>query len=80
MTKIKSKMQTRRATYAIDGLTEYVLRLPIGATYYDFQFTDGMLSGYGIRPATLTLSDPIAMRSLEASRQYRNGLIRKLDS
>ncbi len=73
------KKPTLPVTFAIDGLTEYILRLPIGATHYDFQFTGGMLSGYGIRPATLTLQDPIAIRTLLASRQYRNGLIRKLE-
>ena len=65
-------------TYAIDGLTEYMLRIPVGINQLELHFSGGLLSGYGVRPATLTLSDPIQIRYLENSRQFRNGLIRKL--
>ncbi|MBD5294753.1 MAG: hypothetical protein HDS25_00315 [Bacteroides sp.] len=64
-------------TYAIDGLTEYLLRIPVANTHIEFHFTGGLLSGYGVRPATLTLDDPVSMRYLEASPAFRKGLIRK---
>lgn len=77
MPKIKNK-NIQTATYAVDGMTEYVLRIPVANTHVDLNFTGGLFSGYGVRPATLTLDDPIKIRLLESTQQFRSGFIRKL--
>lgn len=64
--------------YAIDGLTEYLLRVPVGATSVEFHFDGGMLSGYGVRPATLCVNDPLGCRIIESTPQFRSGKIRIL--
>lgn len=78
MSKSNKNSTEVSATYAIDGLTEYLLRIPVANTHIEFHFTGGLLSGYGVRPATLTLSDPIKIRYLESSAAFRKKLIRRL--
>lgn len=65
-------------TYAIFGMMEYVLSLPVGASHFPVHFTGGRLSGYGIRPATFSTEDILMQGMIEKSTAFRSGKIKRL--
>lgn len=75
----KKREKPSPTTYAIDGLTEFMIRMPIASTAVEFHFTGGMLSGFGVRPATLVVCDPLQKQLLESSRHYIQGIIYKIN-
>lgn len=72
-----NKNQSRRVTYAISGLLEFVLRIQAGAAAVEVHFTGGQLSGYGTVPATYSTSDPVMIKLIESSTEFRSGRIRR---
>lgn len=68
-------MIRKTVTYGVDGLMEWRVVLPAGATSVRVAFTGGTVTGYGVAPATFRTSDPILQRIIEQSGYFRRGRI-----
>lgn len=68
------------ATYGVKGMTEFLAMIPAGAVALPLHFTGGTLSGYGIRPATATVTDPLFCKYIEESPDFKSGKIVKLST
>lgn len=74
------RFKSKPATYAIYGMTEYLAMIPCGAICIPLHFTDGTITGYGVRPATATVDDPQFARYIEASPLFKQGKIVRISS
>lgn len=63
--------------YAMFGLMEYRMQIPIFGRTIDVDFSGGQISGYGVIPATCETSDPVIQRLIENSSLYIAGRIVK---
>lgn len=75
---MKKNPTPRPATYAIFGMMEFTVTLPVANRSMTLNFTGGHMSGYGIRPATFTTSDPILKGMIEALPDFKSGRIKRL--
>lgn len=64
-----------KITYIAPGLTELMIRLPVGRKTLEIEFSQGRCSGYGSRWATFTTDDLILQNMIQQSPAYRKGKI-----
>lgn len=77
------RREKKRITYVVRGLMEFQVRVPSGyknCPDLDIRFEGGQISGYGVKPASLTTEDPILQEIIERSLPFRQGRIERLDS
>lgn len=67
-------------TYGVFGKVEYVLSLIIGCSAVTVDFDGGSISSRGVIPASYTTNNPLIQRALEATPEYKHGIIRKIRS
>ena len=65
----------KKKRYAVYGLMEFMLRLPTPTGGVDIHFTGGQMSGYGVIPSHYETSDPILIRMIEATPEFKTGKI-----
>jgi hypothetical protein len=58
--------------YGMRGVCEYVLRIPCGKATIVCNFTNGNLQSRQPIPASMTTSNPIVQRVIEASEKFKN--------
>jgi hypothetical protein len=73
-------MKKRQISYGVYGMIEYVAVIRCGKSVFKVQFSDGVLSATGSKPATYRTSDYMMQHVIENSMQYKSGLIKKLRS
>lgn len=67
-----------KTTYAVYGMMDFSASVRIGNRIIPVDFTGGRISGYGVRPATFSTSDPIMKELVEALPDFRRGRIVRL--
>jgi hypothetical protein len=68
-------MEKRSVTYGVFGIMEWLALIPAGTCTVRVNFTGGMMSAYGITPATFTTQNAGLCRLIENSSYYRSGKI-----
>lgn len=66
-------------TYAVKGMIDYQVDIPVGKATVRVQFTGGSFSKYGNLPAVYATSDPVLQRIIQESEPYRLGRIYQLN-
>lgn len=61
-----------RKTYGMKGVSECVLRIPVGKTTIICPFTDGNLQSRVPAPATFATENPIVQTIIESCEMYKN--------
>lgn len=64
-----------RKTYGMQGVSECVLRVPVGKTTIVCAFTDGNLQSRVPAPATFATENPIVQTIIESCEMFRNNKI-----
>ncbi len=67
-----------KKTYAVRGLLDYQIDIPVGAARISIPFAGGAFTKYGNLPAQYATTDPAIQQIIENSRPYRQGRIYKL--
>ena len=79
MSTHKRKETPGAAIYEMHGLTEYLAMIPAGNVTVPLHFTGGTITGYGTRPASAEVADPLFRSYIEASPLFRSGRITRRD-
>lgn len=67
-------------TYGVYGKVELVISLIVGVKSIPVNFEGGNVSSRGVVPATYKTNSPIIQKGIEASSEYKCGIIRKISS
>lgn len=68
-------MDKNSATYGVYGIMEWQALIPAGRCTVRVHFTGGMMSGYGVTPATFSTANKALRQIIEQSDYYRNSKI-----
>lgn len=69
-----------RKKYGIDGLMEYQGCFHAGKTEINVHFKGGMLTAYGVTPATFSTDNKLIQFVIENSREFKGGRIKLLEA
>lgn len=61
--------------YTAPGMMEWQALIPVGNAHLHVSFTGGSATGYGMKPAKYTTSDPLTQQLIERSRFFQQGRI-----
>lgn len=61
--------------YAAPGMMEWQALIPVGNAHLHVSFSGGSATGYGMKPARYTTSDPLTQKLIEHSRFFQQGRI-----
>lgn len=64
--------------YAIEGMIEQSVIVPMGGGTVRVEFTGGRISSNGILPATYKTGNPLVQSAIENSDKFKNGTIKLL--
>lgn len=62
-------------TYGAPGLMEWQAQIKVGKATFNFCFSGGTLTGYGVTPAIYTTSNKVYQAIIENSNYYKTGKI-----
>lgn len=71
-------MDKNSVTYGVYGMIEWQALIPAGRCGVRIHFTGGMVSAYGVTPATYVTSNPAVKKLIENSHYYRIGKIERV--
>lgn len=71
-------MKKKRITYGVYGFMEYQSLIKVGPATMKVTFTDGSMNAMGTTPATFATNNLIVQRSIEFSRDFKRGLIKRV--
>jgi hypothetical protein len=63
--------------YIAPGLLDFSMTIPVGDGWVRVEFTGGRSAGYGEYSAGYSTDDPVMIRLIENSREFRSGRVRK---
>lgn len=66
-----------KKTYAIYGMIEKSIVLPINKARIRVDFTRGTIGSNGVTPAKFTTSDTVVQTAIENSQMFKNGVIKE---
>lgn len=69
-----------RKKYGIDGLMEYQGCFHAGKTEINVHFKGGMLTAYGVTPATFSTDNKLIQFVIENSREFKGGRIKLIEA
>lgn len=67
--------QSQTVVYGVYGIMEWQALIHTGRSSVRIPFTGGMLSAYGVVPATFSTANPALQRLIEQSAYFRRGKI-----
>lgn len=77
--RLDNKPPMERRTYAIYGLMEMTVVIPVGRASLKVEFSGGSMTAGGVKPALYSTSNPAVARLIEGSRLFSSGRISRID-
>lgn len=69
----------KKRTYAVDGLLSYSYRLNAGEAWFYVKFEGTRSAGFGGYRALYSTTDPLEIKLIEASDDFKRGKIYRLE-
>lgn len=71
-------MKKKRITYGVPGMMEFETVIMVAHQPFKVLFTDGSINALGSNPAKFTTDNLMLQHSIERSKQFKSGLIKKI--